>query len=101
MTDDLTSQLSSGLQIKIYGTDTETMTKLSEKVVEMVNDTEGFTNATNGLGAGDSTIILKIDRDKVRSYGLTVAQVYQRIAAKLTTTTTAQHHHERGDHRQP
>ena len=69
MTDDLTSQLSSGLQIKIYGTDTETMTKLSEKVVEMVNDTEGFTNATNGLGAGDSTIILKIDRDKVRSYG--------------------------------
>ena len=90
MTDDLTSQLSSGLQIKIYGTDTETMTKLSEKVVEMVNDTEGFTNATNGLGAGDSTIILKIDRDKVRSYGLTVAQVYQRIAAKLTTTTTAQ-----------
>ena len=90
MTDDLTSQLSSGLQIKIYGTDTETMTKLSEKVVEMVNDTEGFTNATNGLGAGDSTITLKIDRDKVRSYGLTVAQVYQQIAAKLTTTTTAQ-----------
>ena len=90
MTDDLTSQLSSGLQIKIYGTDTETMTKLSEKVVEMVNDTEGFVNATNGLGAGDSTITLKIDRDKVRSYGLTVAQVYQQIAAKLTTTTTAQ-----------
>ena len=90
MTDDLTSQLSSGLQIKIYGTDTETMTKLSEKVVEMVNDTEGFANATNGLGAGDSTITLKIDRDKVRSYGLTVAQVYQQIAAKLTTTTTAQ-----------
>ena len=90
MTDDLTSQLSSGLQIKIYGTDTETMTKLSEKIVEMVNDTEGFTNATNGLGAGDSTIILKVDRDKVRSYGLTVAQVYQQIAAKLTTTTTAQ-----------
>ena len=90
MTDDLTSQLSSGLKIKIYGTDTETMTKLSEKIVEMVNDTEGFTNATNGLGAGDSTIILKVDRDKVRSYGLTVAQVYQQIAAKLTTTTTAQ-----------
>ena len=76
--------------MKIYGADADTLTRLSEKVVEMVNDTEGFANATNGLGAGDATIILKIDRDKVRSYGLTVAQVYQQIAAKLTTTTTAQ-----------
>ncbi|EKC61073.1 xanthan lyase, partial [human gut metagenome] len=36
------------------------------------------------------TINLDIDRDKVRAYGLTVAQVYQQIAAKLTTTTTAE-----------
>ena len=87
---ELTSQLTGGLSVKIYGADADTLTRLSEKVVEMVNDTEGFANATNGLGAGDATIILKIDRDKVRSYGLTVAQVYQQIAAKLTTTTTAQ-----------
>ena len=87
---ELTSQLTGGLSVKIYGADADTLTQLSEKVVEMVNDTEGFANATNGLGAGDATIILKIDRDKVRSYGLTVAQVYQQIAAKLTTTTTAQ-----------
>ncbi len=90
MTDDLTSQLSTGLTIKIYGTDAETLTALSEKVVDIVNSTDGFQNATNGLGAGDSTIILQVDRDKVRAYGLTVAQVYQQIAAKLTTTTTAQ-----------
>ena len=90
MTDDLTSQLSTGLTIKIYGTDAETLTALSEKVIDIVNNTNGFQNATNGLGAGDSTIILQVDRDKVRAYGLTVAQVYQQIAAKLTTTTTAQ-----------
>ena len=90
MTDDLTSQLSTGLSVRIYGADAETLTALSEKVVDLVNNTEGFQNATNGLGAGDSTIILQVDRDKVRSYGLTVAQVYQKIAAKLTTTTTAQ-----------
>ena len=87
---ELTSQLASGLSVKIYGADPDTMTQLSEKVVEIVNDTEGFANATNGLGSGDATINLQIDRDKVRSYGLTVAQVYQQIAAKLTTTTTAQ-----------
>ena len=87
---ELTSQLASGLSVKIYGADSDTLTQLSEKVVEIVNDTEGFANATNGLGSGDATINLQIDRDKVRSYGLTVAQVYQQIAAKLTTTTTAQ-----------
>ena len=84
---DLTSQLSSGLSVKIYGPDAETITALSDKVVQMVNDTEGFANAGTGLGQGDATINLDIDRDKVRAYGLTVAQVYQQIAAKLTTTT--------------
>ena len=84
---ELTSQLASGLSVKIYGADAETLSQLSEKVVDIVNDTEGFANATNGLGSGDATINLHIDRDKVRSYGLTVAQVYQQIAAKLTTTT--------------
>ena len=87
---ELTSQLASGLSVKIYGADSDTLTQLSEKVVEIVNDTEGFANATNGLGSGDATINLQIDRDKVRSYGLTVAQVNQQIAAKLATTTTAQ-----------
>ena len=87
---ELTSQLANGLSVKIYGADAETLSQLGEKVVEMVNETEGFANATTGLGNGDSTINLHIDRDKVRSYGLTVAQVYQQIAAQLTTTTTAQ-----------
>ena len=90
MTDDLTSQLATGLSVKVYGKDPETLTTVSEKVMEIVNDTEGFANADNGLGSGDATIILKVDRDKVRAYGLTVAEVYQKIAQRLTTTATAQ-----------
>ena len=86
---ELTSMMASGLSVKVYGPDSETIHQLSEKVVQMVNETEGFANATTGLGNGDATINLQIDRDKVRSYGLTVAQVYQQIAADLTTTTTA------------
>ena len=86
---ELTSMMANGLSVKVYGPDTATITQLADKVVEMVNNTEGFTNATTGLGNGDATIELQIDRDKVRAYGLTVAQVYQQIAADLTTTTTA------------
>ena len=87
---ELTSMMANGLSVKVYGPDTATITQLADQVVEMVNNTEGFTNATTGLGNGDATIELQIDRDKVRAYGLTVAQVYQQIAAKLTTTATAQ-----------
>ncbi len=49
MTDDLTSQLSTGLSIKIYGTDAETLTALSEKVVDIVNNTEGFPTPPTAL----------------------------------------------------
>ncbi|MGN0662463.1 MAG: efflux RND transporter permease subunit [Faecalibacterium sp.] len=88
--EDLTSGLENGLKVKVFGTNAETLLALSERVVEIVNETEGFANATNGQGGGDATIELHIDRDKVRAYGLTVAQVYQQIAARLTTTTTSQ-----------
>ena len=82
-------ELTSGLEVQVFGPDAETISALSEKVVELVNSTEGFANAANGLGGGDATINLKIDRDAVRANGLTVAQVYQQIAQRLTTSTTA------------
>lgn len=87
---ELTSQLASGLSVTIYGPDAETLNSVAADVIEIVNGTEGFANATTGLGAGDATINLRIDRDLVRANGLTVAEVYQQIASLLSTTTTAQ-----------
>ena len=72
---EITSLLGSGLSVTIYGNDFDTL------------ETEGFANATTGLGAGDQTIELHIDKDKARAAGLTVAQAYQGIAARLTTST--------------
>ena len=87
--EDLTSLLGSGLTVNVYGPDITTLTELSEKVVELVNSTEGFEDATNGLGEGEQTIELQIDKDKARACGLTVAQIYQTIAARLTTSTNS------------
>ena len=65
MTDDLTSQLSTGLTIKIYGTDAETPDRPVREGGGHREQHRGLCqNATNGLGAGDSTIILQVDRDK-------------------------------------
>ena len=87
--EDLTSLLGNGLTVNVYGPDLDTLEELSEQVVEIINSTEGFENATNGLGEGEQTIELQIDKDKARACGLTVAQIYQSIAARLTTSTTS------------
>ena len=49
MTGELTSQLSSGLSIKIYGSDVNTLTALSEKVVDIVNSTPGLPTPPTAL----------------------------------------------------
>src|SRR5699024_11672345 len=67
---DITSLLGSGLSVTIYGNDFDTLDSLSEQVIEMIDGTEGFANATTGLGAGDQTIELHIDKDKARAAGL-------------------------------
>ena len=84
---EISSMLGSGLSVTIYGNDFDTLNDLSNQVIEMVNGTEGFANATTGLGSGDQTIELHIDKDKARAAGLTVGQAYQAIAARLTTST--------------
>ena len=48
---EITSLLGSGLSVTIYGNDFDTLNSLSEEVISMVNETEGFANATTGLGA--------------------------------------------------
>ena len=49
MTGELTSQLSSGLSIKIYGSDVNTLTALSEKVVDIVNSTPALPTPPTAL----------------------------------------------------
>ena len=43
---ELTSQLDMGLTVQISGNDIDTMTALSEKVVDMVNEMDGFTTVS-------------------------------------------------------
>lgn len=86
---EMVNLLGSGLTVNIYGSDLDTLEALSQEIIELVNDTEGFTGADNGLGEGDPTIELHIDKDKAAAAGLTVAQIYMEIASRLTTSTTS------------
>lgn len=76
----------SGLSINIYGEDIQDMLEASYRVMDVVNSVEGYTNVTNGEEDADKVIHLAIDKNKAMSMGLTVAQIYQDLATKLTTS---------------
>ena len=86
---DMTSLLASGLTINISGNDLETLNKVSEDVMDIVDRVDGFSNILNGSENAARTLHLVIDRDKAMSYGLTIAQIYAQIAQRLTTSVTS------------
>lgn len=87
---ELVSYLSgSDLTIHIYGTDLDELEAISEQVMEAVGEVDGFTEIENGMEEGTDTLHLIIDKDKAVACGLTVAQIYQQIAAELETSVTS------------
>lgn len=86
---DMSSLMASGLQIEVYGTDTEQMLAVSEDMMALLGQVEGFTDITNGQEDGDPQIKVVVDKDKAMALGLTVAQVYADLASRLTTEATA------------
>lgn len=87
--DDLTAMFGSGLSLKIYGDDLETLEDLSNRLVTVVEQVEGYTDITTSFTDGEAAIHLVIDKDKAMAKGLTVAQIYMTIAEKMTTSATS------------
>lgn len=81
--------MSAGMQVDIYGDDQQKLIAISKDVIAMMEKVEGLENVTNGLTEEDKQIHLEIDKDKVAKNGLTVAQIYQQLAGKLTTDKKA------------
>lgn len=86
---DLSSYMASGLTVNIYGSNTDKLLEISNDVMDIVSDVKGFTKVSNGQESGDKTIRLTIDKEKAMEQGLTVAQIYQKLAGSLTTEKTA------------
>ena len=86
---DFSSMTESGLSIQIYGRDLDRLAEIAGQVAELVRNTEGFTDVSDGGGDESATLHLVIDKDKAMEYGLTVAQIYMEIAARLTTEVTS------------
>ncbi len=86
---EMTAMLGSGLSLNIYGDDLDTMRTLSQELVEVVGQVEGYTDIETSFSDEDPTIRLVIDRDAAMAKGLTVAQIYMNISQRLTTSATS------------
>ncbi len=87
--DDMTAMLGSGLSIKIFGDDLDTLKNISDEVVKLVEQVEGYKDVKTSFSSDDQTIHLVIDKDKAMAKGLTVAQIYMAISEKMNTSSTS------------
>ena len=86
---DMTAMMGSGLSLNTYGDSTEKLLDISEDVQELVAEIKGFENISNGQEDGAKELHLMINKDKAMKKGLTVAQIYSAVAARLTTETNS------------
>lgn len=80
---------SKGLTVNIYGNDPDTLESLGQKVMDAANAETGFENVTSDTMNTEKTLHLIIDKDKAMSCGLTTAQIYAQITARLKTSVTS------------
>ena len=86
---DMSALLGSGMEVQIYGDDTGQLLKIGDDVMAMMGKVEGFDKISNGQEERAKTLQISIDKDKAMREGLTVAQIYSELSARLTTEKTA------------
>lgn len=78
-----------GISIQVRGRDLDTLQQIAKEVAAIVEATEGTAKVSDGLEEATGEMRILIDRDKAMNHGLTVAEVYQQIAAKLKDASSA------------
>lgn len=77
-----------GVSIKLYGDDLKTLQNTAKDMAEKLAAVDGIDETDNGIGATSGEIKVTVDKTKAAKKSLTVAQVYQQIAAAITSETT-------------
>ena len=86
---DMSALGGTGMELRVSGKDLDTLLDLSEQMMDMLGQVEGFTNITNGQEEGDAELRIVVDKDAAMRCGLTVAQIYSELSNALTTETTS------------
>ena len=86
---DMSALGGSGISVQVRGREIDTMQKVAEEVAEIVKGVEGTQNVSSGLEDSTGEMRILIDRDKAIEHGLTVAEIFQQISAKLADASSS------------
>ena len=78
-----------GISIQVRGREIDTLQEIAAEIARIVEETEGTTEVSDGMEDSTEELRIIIDRDKAIEHGLTVAQIFQQIQAKLADASSA------------
>ncbi len=86
---DMSAMGGSGITIQVRGRDIDTLQKIAGEVAAIVESVEGTAEVSDGLAEADEELRVLVRREKAMEYGLTVAQVYSQVYARLAAANSA------------
>ena len=86
---DMSALGSTGISIQIKGKDLDRLQEIAKDVKKIVEDVKGTQNVTDGTEDNKEELRVIVDKAKATQHSLTVAQVYQELAGKLSEAKTA------------
>lgn len=86
---DMSALGGSGLTVRITGRELDTLQTIAKDVAAIVEADEGTVEVSDGMEETTEELRVIVDKEKAIAHGLTVAQVYQSVAAELASETTA------------
>ena len=79
----------SGIRLAVTGDDMDTLRQTATELAECLSGVEGIAAVSDGQEDGSTEVRVTVDKSKAAEYGLTVAQVYQRVAVAIRAETSA------------
>ena len=86
---DMSAMGGSGITIQIKGRELDTLQEIARDIAAIVEGVEGTTEVSDGLEESTGELRILIDRDKAIEHGITVAQIFQQIQARLADAASA------------
>lgn len=86
---DMSMMTGSGIQLSVTGDDMDTLRAAASGLAEALSTVEGIASVSDGQEESSTEVRIVVDKAKAVRYNLTVAQVYQQVAAAVLSQTTA------------
>lgn len=86
---DMSALGSAGINVEVKGRDLDRLQEIARDVKKIVEDTKGTQNVSDGTEDNTNELRIVVNKDRATKEGLTVAQVYQELYAKLAEPSSA------------